>query len=157
MSEPEKTATQPEGGQEQLLEPRNKSEQSTPDDGLERSTKQQWLRWLLEQVSGVADQMDKEEKRREHLTRSATQELASLRTQIQELQGELTKAKKRVAETATMSQQAQVVTEPVGTTRKEPEQVDGEALQIGPESEKVIATLREELRAQEALREKERE
>ena len=122
---------------------------------------QQWLRWLSEQVSGVADQMDEEEKRREHLTRSATQELASLRTQIQELQGELTKANERVAETATTSQQAKVVTEPVGTTRKEPEpepeQVEGEALQTGPESEKVIATLREELRAQEALREKERE
>ena len=64
-----------------------------------------------------------------------------------------------MAETATRSQQAQVVTEPVETTRNEPElepeQVDGEALQTGPESKNVIATLREELRAQEALREKE--
>ena len=89
--------------------------------------------------------------------RTTTQELVSLRIQIQELQGELIQANERVAEAATTSQQAQVVTEPVGTTRKEPEQVDGEALQIGPESEKVIATLREELRSQEALREKERE
>ena len=68
-------------------------------------------------------------------------------------------AKERVAEAARTSQQAQVVTEPVGTTRKqpEPEPVEREAFQIGPQSEKVIATLREELRAQEALREKERE
>ena len=64
--------------------------------------------------------------------------MASLRTQIQELQGELTKANERVPEEATKSQQAQVVTEPVGTTRKEPEQVEEEALQTGPESEKVI-------------------
>ena len=56
-------------------------------------------------------------------------------------------------------QQAQVVTEPVGTTRKqpEPEPVEMEALQTGPESEKIIETLQEELKAQEALREKERE
>ena len=60
---------------------------------------------------GVADQMDEEEKRRERLTRSETQELASLRTQIQEFQGELTKANERVAEMATPSQRAQVVTE----------------------------------------------
>ena len=33
----------------------------------------------------------------------------------------------------------------------------GEALQTGPESAKIITTLREELAAQEALREKERE
>ena len=62
-----------------------------------------------------------------------------------------------MAEAATMSPQAHVVIELVGTTRKEPEQVEGEALQTGLESEKVIATLREELKAQEALREKERE
>ena len=68
VSEPEKTATQLEGGQEQQLGPRSRSAQSTPDDGLERTTMQQWLRWLSEQVSGVADQMDEEEMRREHLT-----------------------------------------------------------------------------------------
>ena len=78
VTEPETTATQPEGGQEQQPEPRSRSAQSTPEDGLERSTMQQWLRWLSEQVSGVADQMDEEEKRREHLTQSATQELTSL-------------------------------------------------------------------------------
>ena len=97
MSELEKTATQPEGGQEQQPEPRSKSAQTTLGDGLERSTMQQWLRWLSEQVSGVADQMDEQEKHREDLTRSATQELALLRTHIQELQGELTKANERVA------------------------------------------------------------
>ena len=45
------------------------------------------------------------------------------------------------------------------TPEPEPElePVEGEALQTGPESAKIIATLEEELRAQEALREKERE
>ena len=110
-----------------------------------------------EQVSGVADQLDEEERRREYLTRTTTQELVSLRTQIQGLQEELTKAKERAANTATAGQQAHVVTEPVGTTRKEvtPEPVGGESLQTGPESAKIITTLREELAAQEALREKE--
>ena len=87
--------------------------------------------------------------------------MVSLRTQIQELQEELTKATERAANTATTRQQAQVVTEPVGTTKKkatsEPESEEGEALQTGPESENLIATLREEFKAQEALREKERE
>ena len=110
VTEPETTSTPLEGGQEQQPEPQSRSAQSTLEDGLERSTMQQWLRWLSEQVSGVADQMD-EEKCREHLTRSTTQELASLRTQIQEFQGELTKANERVAEMATPSQRAQVVTE----------------------------------------------
>ena len=154
-------APEPEKVPEKQPEPRSRSEQGYPDKGLERSTKQQWLRWLSEQVSGVADQIEEEEKRREHLTHTATQELVVLRTQIQELQGELLQAKERVAEAATRIQQTQVVTEPVGTTRKQPEPkpepVEMEALQTGPESEKVIATLREELRAQEALREKERE
>ena len=99
--------------------------------------------------------MDEEERRREYLTRTTTQELVSLRTQIQELQEELTKAKERAANTATAGQQAQVVTEPVGTTKKkatpepepELEPVEGEALQTGPEFAKIIATLKEELRA----------
>ena len=114
---------------------------------------QQWLRWLSEQVLGVADQLDEEERRREYLTRTKTQELISLRTQIQELQEELMKAKERSANKATTGQQAQVVTEPVGMTKKKatPKPVEGEALQ------KLIATLREELKAQEAFREKERE
>ena len=151
--------SEPESAPEKQPELGSRSKQSNLNNGLERSTKQQWLRWLSEQVSGVADQMDEEEKHREHLTHTTAQELVALRTQIQELQGELLQAKERVAEAATTNQQVQVVTEPVGTTRKqpEPEPVESEALQASPESKKVIATLREELRAQEALREKERE
>ena len=80
---------------------------------------------------------------------TTTQELVVLRTQIQELQGELLQARERI-------QQAQVVIEPVGTTRKQPEP-EPVALQTVPETEKIIETLREELKAQEALREKERE
>ena len=107
--------------------------------------------------------MDVEERRRQYLTRTTTEELVSLRTQIQGLQEELTKAKEIAANTATAGQQAHVVTEPVRTTRNkatmepEPEPVGGEELQTGPESTKIITTLREELGAQEALREKERE
>ena len=126
---------------------RSGNEQGFTDQG---STKPQWLRWLSEQVSGVADQMEEEEERREHLTRTTTQELVVLRAQLHELQGELLQANERI-------QQAQVVTEPVGTSRTQAEPEPKEALQTGPETEKLIATLREELKAQEALRENERE
>ena len=82
MPEPEKVP-------EKQPELRSRREHSNPDHGLEGSTKQQWLRWLSEQVSGVADQIEEEEKRREHLTHTTTQELVALQTQIQEMQVEL--------------------------------------------------------------------
>ena len=71
---------EPEKVPEKQPELRSRSEQSYPDKGLEGSTKPQWLRWLSEQVSGVADQIEEEEKRREHLTHTTTQELVVLRT-----------------------------------------------------------------------------
>ena len=138
---------EPEKRPEKQPELRSRREHCYSDTG---STKPQWLRWLSEQVSGVADQMEEEEKQREHLTHTTTQEMVVLRTQLHELQGELLQANERI-------QQAQVVTEPVGTTRKQPEPEPEEALHTGPETEKIIETLREELKAQEALREKERE
>ena len=67
---------------------------------------QQWLRWLSEQVSGVADQLDEEERRREYLTRTTIEEFVSLWTHIQGLQEDLTKAKERAANTAIAGQQA---------------------------------------------------
>ena len=125
----------------------------------EKSTCQQWLRWLAEQVSGVADQLDVEEMCREHLMRSTTEELVSIRAQMQSMGEELTRAKGSAASMDTTGQQSNVATEPVGTTKKKttPEPVVEEALQTGTESAKVIKTLREELAAQEVLREKERE
>ena len=94
---PEASTRQPEKRQEQQPEPLSGSAQSTPtkggEHGPEKSTCQQWLRWLSEQVSGVADQLDVEERCREHLTRTTTKELVSLWTQIQSMQGELTRAK----------------------------------------------------------------
>ena len=75
------------------------------------------------------------------------------------MQEDLTRAKESEANMATTGQKSHVVTEPVGTTKKretpEPEPVVEEALQTGTKSAKVIKTLREELAAQEALREKE--
>ena len=62
---------------------------------------------------------------------------------------------------ATKGQQSSVAIEPFGTTKKKAtpklEPMVEEALQTGTESAKVIKTLREELAAQEVLREKERE
>ena len=82
---------------------------------------------------------------------------------MQSMVEEISRAKGSVASMATKGEQSNVVTEPVMTTKKkatlepEPEPVVEEALQTGTESAKVIKTLREELAAQDALREKERE
>ena len=82
---------------------------------------------------------------------------------MQSMGEELTRAKGSAASMDTTGQQSNVATEPVGTTKKkttpelEAKPVVEVALQIGTESGQVKKTLREELVAQEALREKERE
>ena len=78
---------------------------------------------------------------------TTTEELVSLWIQIWNMQEELTCAKENAANTATAGQQSHVVTEPVGTTNRKttPELTEGEALQTGPESAKIIKTLRQEL------------
>ena len=123
---------------------------STPAYNDEGRTKAQWLRWLSGQLSGVADQMEKEEEQRDQVTTTATKEMVMLRAQLHELQEELAKAKEG-------SRQAQDGTEPVGTSEKQAEPETEKTLQTGPETEKLIATLKEELQAQEALRDNERE
>ena len=105
---PEASTRQPEKRPEQQPEPLSGSAQSTPTEGgehgQEKSTCQQWLRWLSEQVSSVADQLDVEERRREHLMRTSTEDLVLLRAQMQSMQEELTKAKDSAASMATMGQ-----------------------------------------------------
>ena len=66
------------------------------------------------------------------------------------MEEELTRAKGSVTSMATMGQQEKVNIEP------EPEPEVGEASEIGTKSAQVLTALREELAAQEALREKER-
>ena len=80
--EPETSARRPEKRQEQQPEPLSSSVRSSPTEE-DKSICQQWLRWLSEQVAGVADQLDEEERHREHLTRTTIEELVALRTQIQ--------------------------------------------------------------------------
>ena len=58
-----------------------------------RGTKSKWLRRLSEQLSGVAEQMEKEEEQREHMARTTTKEMVMLRAQLHELQEELAQAK----------------------------------------------------------------
>ena len=95
--------------------------------------------------------------------RTTTEELVAVRAQMQSMGEELTRAKESAPNMATKGQQSCVDTEPVVTTRKEatPEseaEPAGEgALKTGTESTQEIKTLREELAAREALREKERE
>ena len=105
--------------------------------------------------------MDVEERRREHLMRTTTEELVAVRAQMQSMGEELTRAKESTDSMVEKGQQSNVATEPVRMTKKkatpEPEPVVEEALQTGTESAQEIKTLREELAAQEALREKERE
>ena len=95
--------------------------------------------------------------------RTTKEELVTVRAQMQSMGEELTRAKESTAIMATKGQQSNVAIEPVGTTMKkstrepEAEPVGEEALKTGTESEEEIKTLGEELAAQEALREQERE
>ena len=104
------------------------------------------MRWLGEQVSGVEEQLDEEQRRREHLMRTMTEELVRVWAQMQSMREELTMAKEY---TAIMAKKA--------TPEAEAEPVVEDASDTGIESAQEIKTLREELAAQEVLREKERE
>ena len=80
------------------------------------------------------------------------------------MEEELTKAKENADNMAIRVQQSNIDTEPVVKTIKqkpipepEPELAVEEASKTGTESAQVLNTLREELAAQDALREKERE
>ena len=76
---PKQLERQPE---EQPEPPLNGSAHNTPtvggEHGQDNITCQQWLRWLAEQVSGVADQLDEEQRRREHRMRTTTEELVAV-------------------------------------------------------------------------------
>ena len=78
---------------------------------------------------------------------------------MQGIDEELTKAKENAATMATMGQQSNVDNKPVVTTKQKatPEPTVVDASKTGTESAQVLKALREELAAQEALREKERE
>ena len=83
---------------------------------------------------------------------------------MQGIDEELTKAKENAANMATRGQQSNIDIDSVVRARKqkatpkpEPEPAVEEALKTGTESAQVLNTLREELAAQDALREKERE
>ena len=95
--------------------------------------------------------------------RTTTEELVKVRAQVQSMGEELTRAKEGVVNMATRGQQSSVDTKSVMTTRQketlepELEPVREETLETGTESTQEIKTVREELAAQEALREKERE
>ena len=52
------------------------------EHGLEHDTCQQWLRWLGEQVSSVADRLDEEQRCRGHLMRTTTEELEKVQAQM---------------------------------------------------------------------------
>ena len=130
--------------------PLHGSAQSTPKKGGEHerknSTCQQWLRWLSKQVSGVADQLEEEESRREHLIRTMKEELVSVRAQMQSVGEELTRAKENAVSMDTKGQQSNVDTEPVVTT-KQKATPEPELLKSRTESAQEIKTLREELAA----------
>mgnify|MGYP000252852887 CR=1 FL=1 len=136
--------------------PINKDAQSTPTEGgehgLEHGTCQQWLRWLGEQVSGVADRLDEEQRSRGHLMRTTTEELEKVRAQMQSMEEELTKAKENAANMATMGQQSNIDIEPVVTTKKqkatpkpepEPEPAVEEASKTNTESAQELRVVRE--------------
>ena len=120
------------------------------EHGLEHGTCQQWLTWLGEQVSGVADQLDEEQRRRGHLMCTTSEELEKVRAQMQSMEEELTKAKENAANMANMGQQSNIDTEPIVTTRKrkatsepEPEPAVEEASKTNTESAQELRVVRE--------------
>ena len=71
----------------------------------------QWLKWLGEQVSGVADRMEDEQQQvGSHVERllATTKELEKARAQIQSLEEELKRTKEYVVIMVNMGQQSAV-------------------------------------------------
>ena len=93
------------------------------------------MRWLGEQVSGVADQLD--------------EDLEKVRVQMQNMEEELIRAKGSTASMATRGQQSNVDTQPVVTTKQKatPEPAVDNALKTGTESAWELKALRQELAA----------
>ena len=158
----------PRQPEQQPKPPRHEDEQRTPTDGgeheREHGTCQQWLGWLEEQVSGVADQLDEEQRQRGHLMRTTTKELQKVRAQMRGMEEELTRAKEYVASMASMGQHTSVDTESVvsasrqkPTSEPESEQAVEAALKTGTEYTQELRALKQELAAQEALRGKDKE
>ena len=129
----------------------------------QHGTCRQWIRWPREQVSSVADRMEKEQRQRgSQLT--TTKELEKTRAQIWGLEEELTRAKEYAAIMANMGQNTSIDTKPVASANMQNAPLEPEAAPVvnavpvnGTEQAQEILTLKDELAAQEALREKERE
>ena len=82
----------------------------------QHGTCQQWLRWLGEQASGVADRMDEEQRQRgsqQERLLTTTEELEKARAQIRGLEEKMTRTKEYAAIMANMGQNTSTNTEPV--------------------------------------------
>ena len=121
------------------------------------------MKWLREQVSGVADRMEEVQwqvsSQAERLL-VTTKELRKAWAQIRCLKEELKRAKECAAIMANRGQTTSVVTEPVPPTTLQKEAPGTEAQPVVSttpekvvEREKELLTLREELPTHEALRE----
>ena len=165
--EPEMEQVFPQGLSPQQPErqpepPLNDDEQRTPRDRkeqeLEHETCQQWLRWLGEQVSNVADQMDEEQRQwghQEERLRMTTEELEKVRAHMWGLEEELTKAREYAAIMTNMGQNTRMDTDPVAEAvvqkaNPEPQPKPEPAtatLETGTEQAQELVALREELAA----------
>ena len=115
----------------------------------------------------MADRMDEEQRQRgsqQERLLTTTEELEKARAQIRGLEEELTRAKEYAAIMTNMDQNTSIDTEPVVSVDIQNAPPEAEAAPavntvsvIGTEQAQEIVTLRDELVAQEVLREKERE
>ena len=123
----------------------------------------QWLKWLGEHVSCVADQLEEEQwkvgSQAERLL-ATTEELGKARAQIRSLEEELKRAKECATIMANRGQTRSAVIEPVPPATLQKEALETEAHSVASttlekvaEREKELLTLREEIPTQEAWQE----
>ena len=125
----------------------------------------QWLKGLGKQVSSVADWMEEQQQvERSQVERllKTTENLDKARIQISSLEEELARAKEFGVLMSKMGQSTKSITEPVewATLQKkapEAEPVARTSLENDVEREQELQTFKEELAAQEALIERERD
>ena len=131
----------------------------------QQGTGSQWLRWIGEQIAGVVQYMEAEEKAQMDRLLVTTGELETARSRIRSLEQDLEMATEELAKMALTGPQIQEPVTPVTVQNKDTPitvhsnktPVTESVPDIVAAQAKELAELKEELAAQEALRTRERD
>ena len=129
----------------------------------QQGTGSQWLRWIGEQIAGVVQYMEAEEKAQMDRLLVTTGELETARSRIRSLEQDLEMATKELAKMALSGPQIQEPVTPITVQNKDTlipvhsnkTPVTESAPDVVAAQAKELAELKEELTAQEALRTRE--